>query len=241
MTTERRRALIVADGETPARAALDATWPGWDDDVALVVAADGGARGAEALGLQIDLLVGDGDSLGAADTARLTAAGIEVRTAPTAKDESDTELAVLAAIERGATEIVILGAFGGSRFDHALANVVLLALPALDGRPCILLDARTRVALLTGPASLELSGRAGDLVSLLPLGDGVAGVATSGLAYPLAEEPLPLGPARGLSNVRTGPVATVSVTAGRLLVVESPSRSPSPSSSGDATPARLIP
>jgi len=60
------------------------------------------------------------------------------------------------------------------------------------------------------------------LVSLLPFGAGVHGVTTEGLAYPLADEPLPPGPARGLSNVRAVPDAAVSVRAGRLLVIETP-------------------
>jgi thiamine pyrophosphokinase len=218
----RSRALVVADGDLPARADLDAAWPDWAADATLVVAADGGARGAERLRLRMDLIVGDGDSLGEADLARFAAAGVPVRTVAAAKDESDTELAIGAAIELGASAITVIGAFGGGRLDHALANIGLLALPALDGRPCVLLDAASRVSLLTGPQRGSFTGRAGDLVSLLPVGDGVGGVTTDGLAYPLRDEPLPLGPARGLSNVRLETTAVVTLRTGRLLVVESP-------------------
>jgi len=216
------RALIVADGDAPTRAALDAAWPGWAEGFGLVVAADGGARGARRLGFTIDLVVGDGDSITPAELERLAAAHIEIRRAPLDKDESDTELAILAAVERAADELTVVGAFGGPRLDHALANVALLALPALNGRSCELLDPTARVRLMTGPATLELPGRAGDIVSLLPFGDGVLGVTTDGLAYSLRDEPLPAGPARGLSNVRRGQTARVTLRAGRLLVVESP-------------------
>ena len=58
-----------------------------------------------------------------------------IRRAERDKDESDTELAVLAAIELGAREIVVVGALGGRRLDHALANLGLLAHPALLGGP----------------------------------------------------------------------------------------------------------
>ncbi|HEY0443291.1 MAG TPA: hypothetical protein VGC90_03625, partial [Candidatus Limnocylindrales bacterium] len=57
---------------------------------------------------------------------------------------------------------------------------------------------------------------------LLPLGDSVQGVTTTGLRYELANDPLEAGPARGLSNVRTAAQATVSIRIGRLLIVESP-------------------
>ncbi|MBF6605077.1 MAG: thiamine diphosphokinase [Chloroflexi bacterium] len=217
-----RLAIVVADGDVPDRAAIDAAWPGWADGATLVVAADGGARGAERLGFAIDLIVGDDDSLGAEDLDRFAAAGVEVRTAPVAKDESDTELAILAAVELGATGVVIVGALGGARFDHALANVALLAHPALAERSPAIVDPRARIVLLRGPASRELEGRPGDLVSLLPLGDDVMGVTTSGLRYPLSDEPLRLGPARGISNIRLGRRATVAIRAGRLLIVEAP-------------------
>ena len=221
--------LIVADGDVPERAALDGAWPGWDDGVALVVAADGGALRAERLGRSADVVVGDGDSLGEAALARLLAAGVEVRRASPDKDESDAELALLLAVERGATRVTMLGAFGGRRLDHALANIALLAHPALAGRPVTLLDGLARVALIRAPDAdgeavrRELPGRVGDLVSLLPQGAGVEGVTTHGLRYPLLDEPLPPGPARGLSNVRLTPDAAVSVRRGDLLVVEHPS------------------
>jgi len=226
------RAIIVADGDRPSRAALDATWPGWDAGVGIVVAADGGAAAARALGLTVDVLVGDADSIAPAESERLAAAGVAVEAAVVDKDETDTELALHAALRRGATEITVLGAFGGGRLDHALANIALLAHPSLAERSIELLDGRTRVRLLVAPgpdggaATLALDGRVGDLVSLLPAGGDVEGVTTSGLRYPLVDEPLPLGPARGVSNVRLAAAARVTLRRGRLLVVESTASPP---------------
>ena len=220
-------AILVGDGDVPGRAALDAAWPGWDAGAGLVVAADGGATKALAAGLTPDLVVGDADSLGPAGLAAVRAAGIPLELAVVAKDESDLELAVVAAVARGATRLTILGALGGPRFDHALANAWLLAHPALDGRIAVLVDAATRVRLLdatAAPAAARLAGAPGDLVSLFPFGVDASGVTTAGLAYPLRDEPLRLGPARGLSNVRSGPEAHVELRAGRLLIVET--RSP---------------
>jgi thiamine pyrophosphokinase len=221
------KAIVLADGDVPSRDRLDAAWPGWFDEVGLVVAADGGARHAPGLGLVVDVWVGDGDSLSADALRRLVADGIAIERAPVDKDESDTELAVRAALDRGVDGLVVLGAFGGSRLDHTLANVGLLALPDLAGLDAALLDAAARIRLVRAsgegrPVRLDVSGRVGDLVSLVPFGPGVEGVTTDGLRYPLEDEPLPVGPARGLSNVRDRPDASVVVRSGLLLVVESP-------------------
>jgi thiamine pyrophosphokinase len=219
-------ALVVANGEVPERADLDAAWPGWDEGWSLVVAADGGSLKAERLGIRPDLVVGDADSLPAADLARLRGLGVTVETAPAEKDESDLELALAAVVARGAERLVVLGAFGGPRLDHGLANLLLLAHPRLIGRSVALLDARARVRLLRAPTEdgrsrrHPLPGPVGGLVSLLPLGSGVEGVVTEGLRYPLRDEPLALGPARGLSNVRTSAEAAVSLRRGLLLVIE---------------------
>jgi thiamine pyrophosphokinase len=221
-------ALILADGAVAARSQLDHAWPGWDGDVGLVIAADGGARHAAVLGVTLDLWVGDGDSIGEPALAALAAAGVPLERARPDKDESDTELAIVAAIRLGASGIVILGALGGGRIDHALANIDLLALPDLDARVATILDARARIGLIRAPGpdggvvERRLIGRRGDLVSLLPVGPGVEGVTTDGLAYPLVDEPLAMGRTRGLSNVRLAAEARVAVRRGLLLVVESP-------------------
>lgn len=219
-------ALVVADGDVPRRAVLDAAWPGWADEVGLIIAADGGWDKAAAIGLMPDLLVGDADSLSEERFAELAAAGVPIERSPVAKDESDTELAILAALRRGATHVTVLGALGGKRFDHALANIGLLGLPDPGAAEVELLDGCTRVRLLPapaaggGPATLSLPGEIGDLVSLLPLGVPAFGITTEGLLYPLRDETLPPGPARGLSNVRIAGDASVALRRGSLLVIE---------------------
>jgi len=221
-----KRALIVADGDVPSHEALDAAWPGWDRGVDLVVAADGGWDKAERLGLRPDLLVGDADSLPEARFLALAADGGAIERSPRSKDESDAELAIVAALKLGAAHITILGALGGKRFDHALANVGLLGLPAPDNADIELLDGSTRVRLLRAPtadgqiARCSLAGSKDDLVSLLPIGTPAQGVTTDGLLYPLDDEELMPGPARGLSNIRITADASVTLRRGRLLVIE---------------------
>ncbi len=223
-------ALLVADGDVAPRDHLVEAWPGWSDGVDMVIAADGGLLRAWKLGLEPALLVGDLDSLEPADVAAAAGAGVEIVRAKVDKDESDAELAALEAVRRGATRLTVLGAFGGPRLDHALANVWLLAHPALAGTQVVLLDARWRVSLITAPDSdgwpvrRPLPGPVGGLVSLFPHGGDVEGITTDGLQYPLRDEPLRVGPARGLSNVRDAPDASVTVRAGRLLVVETAAR-----------------
>lgn len=216
-----RRAIVLADGDAGVRAALDAAWPGWADDTTLVIAADGGARHAAVLGLRIDAWVGDGDSADPSLLDALRREGVEVRPVGAEKDESDTELALHEAIRRGATDITILGALGGPRVDHGLANIWLLALPAIEGRVACLLAPATRLRLLSGPGTLSLDGRPGAPVTLLAFDGPAIGITTTGLRYPLDDEDLIGGPSRGLSNERLDATATVALRSGRLLVVES--------------------
>ena len=212
------QALIVADGDIPARAAIDGllTPPA---DRLLVIAADGGALKAERLGLPAQVVVGDADSLSPDQADRLRAAGAEVIIHPAAKDQSDTELAVHEAISRGATRLLVVGAFGGQRIEHTLANVLLLSSPELAGVDACLADARSTVRVLAGPGRVELHGEVGDYVSLLPLTEEARGVTTSDLLYPLSDALIVQGPARGLSNELTASHAAVSLGTGRLAVI----------------------
>ncbi len=211
------KALIVADGDIPSRAAVDRLLG--PDGADVVVGADGGAAKAVLLGFTPDVAVGDHDSLSPRAVDQLRADGVEVIAHPQAKDESDTELALREAINRGATSLLVIGAFGGPRLEHTIANLLLLSSPELAGLDVSLADGASEVRLLDDGGTLTLNGRRGDYVSLFPLAPVVHGVTTQGLAFALVDEPLSQGPARGLSNEMTGERAAVSTRNGRLLVV----------------------
>jgi len=187
-----------------------------------VIAADHGAVHARAWGWPLHLLVGDLDSLGAEEIAHVAAGGVPIFTAPAAKDETDLELALAHALARGADEVIICAALGG-RADHMLANVLLLARPELADLAVTLVDGRESIRLLrsggSAPVHLELLGAKGDLLSLLPLGCDAVGVTTEGLQYPLHDETLFLGQARGVSNIFTSARADVTLRLGLLLVI----------------------
>ena len=210
------RAVVVAHGDVLAS---DRAVIGAQD---YVVAADGGAFALERWKLLPHLIVGDMDSLGDAGVERMARKGIAVAKFSAAKDESDLELAVAQAIEAGATEIVLLGALGGDRLDHETANLLLLADPGYDG---VRLEARRgalRIRPIRGNGSLSLAGPVGALVTLLPVNGDAEGVTTEGLRFPLRDETLRFGRARGLSNEVASLPATVTVRKGSLLVFETP-------------------
>mgnify|MGYP003339822629 FL=1 len=213
------RALILAGGDQPDPRALDASWPGWSR-AELVIGADGGARAAAPLGLPLHLVIGDFDTLTDAEVAQFAARGVRVERAPVEKDATDTELALLAALDAGATEVAMLGALGasGGRSDHALGTIGLLANSRARGVNLAILDATSRTRLLVAPTRCTIESRPGSIVSLVPWGGDVR-VTTEGLRWSLTDEVLASGSTRGVSNESLG-VATIEVHHGALLVSE---------------------
>ncbi len=201
----------IEDGEMVQRA-LDHA--GSD---ALVVAADGGARVAQHYGLRVNAVIGDMDSLDAEEQASFEASGTLLLQHPAEKDETDLELALLWAVEQGARWLRVIGATGG-RLDQTLSNIYLLALPALANTD-VQMVAGKQAMWLIGAGTNALAGQPGDTISLIPLNGTVRGVRTENLYYPLRDEDLYFGPARGVSNVMTASQASVTVREGVLLVV----------------------
>lgn len=184
---------------------------------ATVIAADGGLRVAQFYGRPVHTLIGDMDSLTEAEMAAVTEQGAVVQRYPPEKDETDLELAFRWAAQQQATWIRVLGAIGG-RLDQTLSNVYLLALPELAGRD-VRLVAGQQEAWLIYPGESVIHGAAGDTVSLIPISGLVRGVRTGNLYYPLRDETLSFGPARGISNLMQGDTARVWTQAGILLVI----------------------
>jgi thiamine pyrophosphokinase len=186
----------------------------------LVVAADGGARWLISGGSLPDLLVGDLDSCDAELVATLESRGVRIERHPAEKEASDTELALGRAVELGADEVTIIGAFGGERLDHELANALMLSDPAWIGRRLRMVRDGTSLQVMRGGERLALRGSPGDLVTLLALSEAAQGVVTHRLRYALNGESLEAGRSRGLSNEVAGEGASVSLERGTLLVVE---------------------
>ncbi len=208
-------ALIFANGEIDDGAMVSRALAHASD--ALIVAADGGVRVAGHYGLRVDTVIGDMDSLEQAEITTLEAQGTQIIRHPAEKDETDLELAFMHAVERGATWLRVIGATGG-RLDQILSNIYLLALPILAGCD-VQLVAGKQAAWLAQSGETIIHGAAGDTISLIPLNGVVSGVVTIDLYYPLNDENLYFGPARGVSNVMTTTQASVGVRAGTLLIV----------------------
>jgi thiamine pyrophosphokinase len=204
--------LIFANGD------LDGTaWvPPYLEAASTVIAADGGTRHLLHMGRNPDIVIGDLDSLSGGQRAQLKADGVRFDEHPPAKDETDLELALLFAVRNFDEQILIFGGFGG-RLDQLLANVLLLMHPELRNRSVRFVTEYQQTWLLRGGEIIE--GKVGDTVSLIPLGGDVHVLRSSGLEWPLADEILKFGPARGISNRLVAPRATVEIDTGYLLCV----------------------
>lgn len=183
----------------------------------ICIAADSGAEAALQYGCIPRIVVGDFDSLDERILEELGKQGSQVRRVDVEKDETDTELAVQMGIDEGATSITLAGALGGARFDHTMANVMLLA--GFGNVAITIVDGPSMCWLIRGPGRTAIDGHVGDLVSLLPLTSDASGIGTTGLHYALKGETLSFGKPRGISNVLTEEHAEVSVEGGILLVI----------------------
>lgn len=198
----------LADGPAVRRALADAD---------MVIAADGGAEHALFMEMKISLVIGDMDSINPLTLQNLSQNGVEVQKFPAEKNETDLELALLEAARRNLSSIRIIGALG-NRLDQTIANIYLLGLPQLIGRDARLVSGKQTMWLLS-EGDHPVMGKLGDTISLIPMGGAVSGIVTSGMTYPLKNETLYFGPARGVSNVISDENPRVRLESGLLMVV----------------------
>jgi thiamine pyrophosphokinase len=213
---ERVETVIVLAGGDPVTASMRSLLPASD----LVVAADSGVHHAAMLQLHVDVIVGDFDSADAAIVDAAVADGAIVERHPAEKDATDLELALLAAAERGAQRVTVVGGAGG-RLDHLLVNLAVLASPRFAHMEVSALMNEARVTVVqAGRPAVTLRGEPGALLTLVPLGGSAGGITTEGLQYPLHDEDLDAGTTRGVSNVFVSGSATVALREGTLLAVQ---------------------
>jgi thiamine pyrophosphokinase len=147
---------------------------------------------------------------------KLQSDGVLIELFPHDKDETDLELAIQHAIELAPKEIVIVSALGG-RLDHTLANIALLSNPQYSAFNLKLDDGVEEVFFCRD--QVEVHGRSGDVVSLIPWQGVVTGARTENLNWPLDNETLLPEKTRGISNEMTADSAKIKISSGVLLII----------------------
>lgn len=180
--------------------------PSADD---LVIAADGGYKTLEVLGVKSDLVVGDFDSLGYVPTAE------DIVQHPVRKDDTDTLLAIRLGLERGYRSFVIIGALGG-RLDHTFANLQTLLFLRDHGAKGLLYGDGFAVTTVTN-GSITVTGEG--TLSVFSADPNAKGVTLQNVGYPLENAELTNSFPIGVSNEFIGKPATISVADGTLLVM----------------------
>lgn len=176
----------------------------------ILIAADGGLRHVQALGLTPHVVLGDFDSLG------YIPEGANVF--PVEKDDTDSMLAVRHGLRLGCRDFLLYGCLGGDRLDHTVANFQTLQFLCDHGARGYLVG-KDQLVTVMREETLVFPGNAEGVLSLFCLGPDAAGVTLWGLQYPLDDGVLTCGFPLGTSNHFTGKPASVTVKTGSLLVI----------------------
>lgn len=205
--------LIVANGDVKNYDKIKGELPHTD----YIICADGGVKHAVKLGLKPDLIVGDFDSASKSVLQNFKKAGVSVITYSTDKDQTDTQIAVEKAIEKGATNVVFLGALG-SRFDHSYANIMLLNRLVKSGITSKIIDEQNVIVM--SDKHIELEGVIGQVLSILPFGGNACVAETQGLKYQMQNCVLQLDNPFGVSNVFNLERVSIRVSSGYILAIK---------------------
>ena len=176
----------------------------------LVIAADGGLRYTQALGLHPQAIIGDFDSL------HYVPQGAEVF--PVEKDDTDSMLAVKLGLARGFKRFLLYGAMDGERLDHTVANYQLLSFLADREARGVLVGKQFCATVIKSGGLRFPGGKEGD-ISVFCMGKDAQGVTIRGLYYTLENGTLTSGFPLGVSNHFTDSPATVTVEEGSLLIL----------------------
>ena len=183
-----------------------------------IIAADAGIGHAAMLGLTPELWVGDFDSIPQDLPGRL--ASVPRRTFPAEKDKTDGELAIEAAFDRGATSLILAGAFGGARADHAFLHLALAVRLAEGGTAVLLTSGAQEGVPLSCGGPREFDYADGTLFSILGF-SAISGLTVEGAKWPLDRVEVAFGSSLTLSNEVKGRLR-ITLGSGRAMLLAHP-------------------
>lgn len=182
-----------------------------------IICADGAAKYLMKLNIYPNILVGDLDSINKDAFQWIENGGVKIQQFPVKKDMTDTELAVEFALEQSPSAITIVGAIG-SRMDHSLGNIMLLYKIHKMGIKANIINEINDITITD--STINVAGKIGQTISVIPISGGVKGVTLEGLEYPLTDHDIDMGSSLGISNRFIKDRATISVKEGTVLVIK---------------------
>lgn len=187
-------------------------------EVDFIIAADRGSECLYNYNIIPDLLLGDFDSARKEILDDLKPKVKEVIKFPPEKDYTDTEIAIIEAIKRGAGKIYLFGGVG-SRIDHTLGNIGLLLTTKKKGARLEIIDDNNRFYL--GKNKMTLFGKYGENISFHALCDKVTNFKIKGAKYNLESYDMSLLDPRAICNEFVDTPIEISYEKGELLIIHS--------------------
>ncbi|WP_250278609.1 thiamine diphosphokinase [[Clostridium] colinum] len=206
------RALIIASGDIK-NSIQDILKP---SDI--IICCDGGSKYLFEEGIIPHYIIGDLDSSIPQIIQFFETKNVIFKKFDTKKDETDMELCIDFSISLGIDEIVILGGTG-TRLDHTLTNINLLKKAEDANIKATIIDKNNQINITS--STVNIKGKKGDLLSLIPLTTTVEGISTTGLEYPLDNATMYIGKSLGVSNVMEDENVNISIKNGYLLIIKS--------------------
>lgn len=208
------RVLIIGNGNIANTKIIQNTLKPND----IILCCDGGSKYLFEEGIIPHYIIGDLDSSIPQIIQFFETKGVIFKKFNRKKDETDMELCIDFAISLGASQIIILGGIG-TRLDHTLTNINLLIKAENSNVKATIIDDNNEINIIS--SSIEINGKKGDLISLIPISTTVNGINTNGLEYPLTNATMTIGKSLGVSNVLEDIKANISIKDGYLLVIKS--------------------
>lgn len=206
------KAIIVTGGNKPSKKLLNSYIKSGD----LIIGADKGSEYLYDYEIIPNIILGDFDSISEEKLKKIEEKQVEIIKFPPEKDYTDTEIAIMEAIKRGADTIYLFGGLG-TRADHSLGNIGLLLTTKNKGARLLIVDDHNKMYL--ADKNMSLNGSQGEIISFHALSDVVKGFEIRGAKYNLNSYDMHLLDPRAVCNEFIDTPINIKYESGELLII----------------------
>ncbi|MEQ3337129.1 thiamine diphosphokinase [Clostridium butyricum] len=206
------KAIIVTGGNKPSKKLLNSYIKSGD----LIIGADKGSEYLYDYEIMPNIILGDFDSISEEKLKKIEEKQVEIIKFPPEKDYTDTEIAIMEAMKRGADTIYLFGGLG-TRADHSLGNIGLLLTTKNKGARLLIVDDHNKMYL--ADKNMSLNGSWGEIISFHALSDVVKGFEIRGAKYNLNSYDMHLLDPRAVCNEFIDTPINIKYESGELLII----------------------